>query len=113
MCQEEEFSLSENNPTLSLTWFDPYAEEDSNSSLWLIEPAEYFVEDEKEDVLENGVHVWTTVQLDCQADEEADAIFWVTPSNTVFLIKNKTSDGEFCQPTAQILENACGQVRIY
>ena len=113
MCQEEEFSLSENNPTLSLTWFDPYAEDDSNSSLWLIGPAEYLVEEEEEDVLENGVHVWTTVQLDCQADQEADSIFWVTPSNTVFFIKNKTTDGESCQPTAQILENACGQVKAY
>ena len=69
-------------------------------------------EDEEEaiDVFEVGVQVWTTVQLDCQLEEGAESIFWVTPTNTVFLIKNKTTDGEFCKPTSAILEHACGQV---
>ena len=43
---------------------------------------------------------------------EAESIFWVTPTNEVFLVRNETGDWGSCQPTAQILANACGQVYL-
>ena len=90
--------------------FDPYAEVDANATLSNDTDIEENDEEEAIDVFEVGVQVWTTVQLDCQLEEGAESIFWVTPTNTVFLIKNKTTDGEFCKPTSAILEHACGQV---
>ena len=125
LCQDEnELILSDNNPTLTLSSFDPYAEVEFNStdfnstdvnSTDVYDGTDLFEtvvveDDEVTGDNETRVYVWNTIQLDCQSDKEAETIFWVTPTNTVFLLKNKTSDRESCQPTAQILENACGQV---
>jgi hypothetical protein len=117
LCQaENELIISDINPTLTLSSFDPYADVDFNSTdvnTTNIFESIFGVDEEEEVVNENNetrVYVWNTVQLDCQLDKEAETIFWVTPTNAVFLLKNNTSDQESCQPTVQILENACGQV---
>ena len=117
LCQaEDELIISDINPTLTLSSFDPYADVDFNSTdvnTTNIFESIFGVDEEEEVVNENNetrVYVWNTVQLDCQLDKEAETIFWVTPTNAVFLLKNNTSDQESCQPTVQILENACGQV---
>jgi hypothetical protein len=103
--RENEIDLSYHNPTLDVSWVDPYADDDVNSTV---------VEDdepEAEGFEGRRVPVWNTVQLDCRSDNEAESVFWVTPTNAVFLLRNRTSEEDFCQPNVQILHNACGQVR--
>ena len=105
-CQvENEVVLNDHNPTLELSYFDPYIEPEENATLSMNQT---YLEIEDYD---GRVPVWNTVVLDCQSDNEAESVFWVTPTNAVFLLRNKTIEQDSCQPTVQILNKACGLVR--
>ena len=105
-CQlENEINLSDHNPTLDLSWFDPYTEVDENATSAAVE-----VLTDYETTEERRIPVWNTVQLDCRSDSEAESVFWVSPTNAVFLLMNRTTADDTCHPNVQILRNACGQV---